>query len=133
MKSISISNIMNRLVARKEEAKADENGFSLLELVVAIGILLVLTVGGLIGYSAITDNARSAAASSAASEVSTAVMVALSDDKTDNDNLETLETKYNAEYPDITIDISGDATSATITAQHNKQGEDKKVEKTVTP
>ena len=47
------------------------DGFSLLELVVAVGILLVLTVGGLLAYSGITDNARNAAVQSAASEVYT--------------------------------------------------------------
>jgi len=35
-------------------------GFSLLELVVAVGILLVLTVGGLVAYNGIVENARQA-------------------------------------------------------------------------
>lgn len=48
-----------------------DSGFSLLELVVAVGILLVLTVGGLLAYNGITRNARVAAVQSAASEVYT--------------------------------------------------------------
>lgn len=101
-----ISNIMDRLVARREEAKADENGFSLLELVVAIGILLVLTVGGLIGYSAITDNARTAAATSAVSEAATQIKVNQADSNPDNDDIEGaggLLEKLNADknYEDI--------------------------------
>lgn len=62
-----LTNLRNRVA---EHAKDD--GFSLLELVVAVGILLVLTVGGLLAYSGITDNARQAAVDSAASEVYTA-------------------------------------------------------------
>ena len=51
--------------------EVDEDGFSLLELVVAVGILLVLTVGGLLAYSGLTKNARVAAVQAAAAEVYT--------------------------------------------------------------
>lgn len=64
-----MKNIIEKFVKRE-----DESGFSLLELVVAIGIILILTVGGLIGYSAITKNAKVAAVESAASAVMTAAM-----------------------------------------------------------
>lgn len=64
-----MKNIIERFVKTE-----DESGFSLLELVVAIGIILILTVGGLIGYSAITKNAKEAAVESAASAVMTAAM-----------------------------------------------------------
>jgi len=47
----------------------NEKGFSLIELVIAIGIILVLSVGGLIGYSAISKNAKQAAVESAAATV----------------------------------------------------------------
>lgn len=53
----------------KRLSQKNENGFSLLELVVSIGILLVLTVGGLIGYGAITTNAKKAAVENAAATV----------------------------------------------------------------
>lgn len=64
-----MKNIIERFVKTE-----NESGFSLLELVVAIGIILILTVGGLIGYSAITKNAKVAAVESAASAVMTAAM-----------------------------------------------------------
>lgn len=120
MKSISISNIMDRLVARNKDAAENENGFSLLELVVAIGILLILTVGGLLGYAAITDNARDAAVNSAASEVATAVMVAQSDDKTDNDDVTDYVATFNGKdgYKDITFSV--DTGETEITATHAK-------------
>lgn len=51
--------------------KKNEDGFSLLELVVAVGILLVLTTGGLLAYSGITKNARVSSTQAAASDVLT--------------------------------------------------------------
>lgn len=59
----------------KKLNKKNNAGFSLLELVVAIGILLVLTVGGLIGYSAISNNAKQAAVERAASDVVKAIAI----------------------------------------------------------
>lgn len=56
---------------KKIKHTRNEEGFSLLELVVAVGILLVLTVGGLLAYNGITKNARVAAVQSAADEVYT--------------------------------------------------------------
>lgn len=56
-----------------------DNGFSLLELIISVGILLLLTVGGIIGYSGITDNARMAALSAAASDVAYAAVLNNSD------------------------------------------------------
>ena len=56
---------------KKIKHMRNEEGFSLLELVVAVGILLVLTVGGLLAYNGITKNARVAAVQSAADEVYT--------------------------------------------------------------
>ena len=47
----------------------DEEGFSLLELVVAVGILLVLSVGGLVAYNNILNNARDAQISNIAADL----------------------------------------------------------------
>jgi len=65
-----MKNVIELIKERREAAK--DAGFSLLELVVAVGILLVLTVGGLLAYNGITNNARDAAVQSAASEIYTA-------------------------------------------------------------
>lgn len=130
-----ISNIMNRLVSRKENAEKNENGFSLLELVVAIGILLVLTVGGLIGYSAITNNARSAANQTAVSEISTKLMIELTDGKGSDDLVEAKKIVADnaGSYKDITVDVveGSPAGSYTVTATHSGGGTD--AERTVTP
>lgn len=125
MKSISISNIMERLVARNKDAAENENGFSLLELVVAIGILLVLTVGGLIGYAAITDNARGAAQESAASEIATQVMVQINDEGMTDQEITDLVGEYNTDektYKDL--DISYDTATKTISVDHTKSDKD---------
>lgn len=45
----------------------NNNGFSLLELVIAIGILLILSVGGLLAYNGIVNDNRRAAMEVAAS------------------------------------------------------------------
>lgn len=66
-------------VLNKKKKSFDEQGFSLLELVVAVGVLLVLTVGGLLAYSSITDNARQASVNNLADEIYTVVSANLSD------------------------------------------------------
>lgn len=79
-----MKNVIELMKARREAAK-NNDGFSLLELVVAVGILLVLTVGGLLAYNGITNNARQAAVDSAASEVYTAAVAYEADNQTDTD------------------------------------------------
>lgn len=56
-----------------------ETGFSMLEAVVVVGVLLALAVGGFFAYGPITENAKRAVVKSAASQVHTAVVVAASD------------------------------------------------------
>lgn len=56
-----------------------ETGFSMLEAVVVVGVLLALAVSGFFSYGAITENAKIAKVKSAASEIHTGVLVASSD------------------------------------------------------
>lgn len=56
-----------------------ESGFSMLEAVVVVGVLLALAVGGFIAYGAVAENAKKAAVESTASRVYTAIEVAKSD------------------------------------------------------
>lgn len=74
--------------------KSKDGGFSLLELVIAVGVLLVLTVGGLLAYNGITKNARQAAVNNAADTVYNRAM----EYKTDNlseTNLQTAIDEWN--------------------------------------
>jgi type II secretory pathway pseudopilin PulG len=51
------------------------NGFSMLEAVVVVGVLLALAIGGFLAYGQITENAKIAKVKSAASEVFTSAVV----------------------------------------------------------
>lgn len=57
----------------------NDNGFSLLELVVAVGIMLVLTVGGALSYRDMEMNSRISAYNSALEEVYISAVVYESD------------------------------------------------------
>jgi surface protein len=56
-----------------------ETGFSMLEAVVVVGVLLALAIAGFFAYGAITQNAKKAAIKDAADKVHTAVLVADTD------------------------------------------------------
>lgn len=54
--------------------KYTDEGFSLLELVVAVSIMLILGIVGFVSYQSYTDNARQAALETSANQVLTAVV-----------------------------------------------------------
>jgi len=56
----------------------DERGFSLLELVVAMGVLIILSVGGLIAYRSLNDNAKTAQGHQIANDIYTSAVAARS-------------------------------------------------------
>jgi len=68
---------IDSLNARK--AAKDESGFSLIDVVVTVAIIVALSVGGFVSYSGIVDNAKAAATTSAADQVYTAVAVNAND------------------------------------------------------
>lgn len=74
----------------KNDTKKGDKGFSLLELTIGIGILLVLTAGGLLGYNGIMNNARKAAVESAATDVMIHVLDANSIDGTFDEKVEAI-------------------------------------------
>lgn len=52
---------MQRIIARaRSRAQQDNDGFSLMEVVLSISIVLILGVAGVMAYSSITENARQA-------------------------------------------------------------------------
>jgi surface protein len=65
---------MRRSVHRLKQSRA-RSGFSMLEAVVVVGVLLALAVGGFLAYGQITTNAKIAKVKSAASEIYTAALV----------------------------------------------------------
>lgn len=63
----------------KYRAKLNAAGFSMLEAVVVVGVLLALAVAGFIAYGNITENAKRASVESAAASIYTAIEVAKAD------------------------------------------------------
>lgn len=82
----------------------DGSGFSMLEAVVVVGVLLALAAGGLFAYGPIAENAKIAKAKSAASEVYTAVMVSLVDGDTTT-NAQSVVDAYNSSQDKIKVEI----------------------------
>lgn len=78
-----------------------EGGFSLLELVVGVGVVLVLTVGGVLGYNGITDQARQAAVEKAAAENYTHAY----GKKVKGEDPKEVEVEYNATAEDVSITV----------------------------
>jgi len=71
-------NFIDSLKARKA-ASENESGFSLIDVVVTVAIIVALSVGGFVAYSGIIDTAKTAAVGSAADQVRTAMVVADND------------------------------------------------------
>lgn len=82
-----------------------ETGFSMLEAVVVVGVLLALAVGGFLSYGPITDNAKMAKAKSAASEVYTGVLVAAVDGEAETTPQKVID-NWNASTDKIKVTLS---------------------------
>ena len=73
IQSKTLSSVLRQRFKKK---KTIETGFTMLEAVVVVGVLLALAVGGFLSYGPIVQNAKTAAVKSAASSVFTAILVA---------------------------------------------------------
>jgi len=109
-----------------ERSDLNQDGFSLLELVIAVGILLILSVGGVSAYGSMQDNADDAALDQAAQMVYDAAVAYDVDDndrttykqaKDDYDRSKSKgsDGKSNAGTREITITIDKDETTGVIT------------------
>lgn len=90
-------------------------GFSMLEAVVVVGVLLALAVGGFIAYGKITENAKKASTESAASSVYTAILAADMDGDSTTDPFDVI-TDYNASQDAIEITAVSGTTPAPVVA-----------------
>ena len=66
---------MNSLRNRLSGLRRSENGFSLIDVVVTVAIIVALSVGGFVAYTGIVGNAKQAAVDYAASNVYKAAVV----------------------------------------------------------
>lgn len=81
-----------------------DNGFSLLEVVVAVSIMLILAVVGTLGYQGYQDNARDAAVETAAQQVYTAGLANLN--SPNGDELSKVASDYTNSADGITTTIT---------------------------
>lgn len=81
-----------------------ETGFSMLEAVVVVGVLLALAIGGFFAYGPITENAKIAKVKSSAAEVHTGVLVASMDGDASTDP-EDVITDWNGSTDKIRVAI----------------------------
>lgn len=100
-----------------------ETGFSMLEAVVVVGVLLALAVGGFFAYGPIAENAKIAKVKSAASEVHTGVLVA-DVDGDPNTNPQDVIDDWNASTDKIRVEILEiPALAAMATAARSANGD----------
>lgn len=97
----------------------DTEGFSLLELVVAVSIMLILGSVGFVSYQNYTDNARKAAVENASQQVLTAVIAA--DDSPGDDPLDAL-ISYNKSTDDHRANITTASTEELVITTVDRDG-----------
>lgn len=83
--------------ARRAAKLQAEDGFSLIDVVVTVAIIVALSVGGFIAYNGIVGNAQDAAVKGAADQVYTAAVTAYNSGD-DDANLETAVSKVLTDY-----------------------------------
>lgn len=96
-------------------ARRLETGFSMLEAVVVVGVLLALAVGGFFSYGSITKNAKMAAAKSAVSSVYTSILIAQSDGDPSTNESQVVD-QFNASNNQFYAEILPTGTEATVPA-----------------
>lgn len=99
----------------------NEDGFSLIDVVVTVAIIVALSVGGFIAYNGIVGNAQQAAVDGAADQVYTAAMVAYNSGDADAD----LERKVNDLVSAYNETEDGKARTITVSANFdNVEGDE---------
>jgi hypothetical protein len=106
MRKVKMSKSPIRLLADFRHFKKYqlETGFSMLEAVVVVGVLLALAVGGFFSYGPITENAKKATVKSAASEAYTGVLVASMDGDSNTDPQDVID-QWNGSTGKIRVEI----------------------------
>lgn len=116
-------NFIDSLKARKA-ASENESGFSLIDVVVTVAIIVALSIGGFVAYGGIVDNAKQAAVGSAADQVRTALVVADNDGDASTTH-STVITSFNANSTGVKVAETG-AAGATGTGYVTAYGDETK-------
>jgi surface protein len=114
----------NRLFMFLKKRSNLQNGFSMLEAVVVVGVLLALAVGGFLSYGQITESAKIAKVKSIASEVYTAVMVAQVDGDSSTKAKDIVD-QYNESQNKIRVDLRAGSVDQMIAAMSTETYEPK--------
>ena len=95
----------NSIPPKKNDRKtAKEYGFSLLEISIAVGVLLVLTMSGALAFRGQQENPKQSAVNNAAESVYSKAFSTLSDEQNDT-SPEQVEEEYNKSSEDITVEV----------------------------
>lgn len=116
--------------ARRAAKLQAEDGFSLIDVVVTVAIVVALSVGGFIAYNGIVGNAQEAAVKGAADQVYTAAVTAYNSGGADaalEDAVEKVVTDYNGDGSG-TIQVNaalvgGEISVWAVDADHDKYAE----------
>lgn len=95
---------MNSLRNRLAGLRRSENGFSLIDVVVTVAIIVALSVGGFVSYTGIVGNAKQAAVDYAASNVYKAAVV-YENDSDSASNACTAVDEFNKSSEGITVNL----------------------------
>jgi len=124
-KTIKMKKISESFKARRAAKLQAEDGFSLIDVVVTVAIIVALSVGGFIAYNGIISNAQKAAVQGAADQVYTAAMTAYN--STDGDSaaltaaVDKVEEDYNASSDVIEVEVTIDGDNdISVTATDTK-------------
>ena len=110
---------MNKYIEKLKTIKEKQDGFSLIELVVAVGILAILSVVGVVAYSKITENARKAAVEAAAADVYTG---ATAYDSNGNDYKQAAKEWMDSSNGSITVEATKNGDKICVKATMEKHG-----------
>lgn len=95
---------VNSLPSQRFKMPKLETGFTMLEAVVVVGVLLALAIGGFLSYGPITENAKIAKLKSTAAEVYTAAQASNADGDPSTNPQDIIDT-YNASTNKIHVEI----------------------------
>lgn len=93
------------MIKKSKERERNEDGFSLIELVVAIGILMIISGGGVISYSSLMKNVKQQAVEDTVSLVNS-MSVANITDENEFTTLEQVVELYNKDIDSTNIRVS---------------------------
>lgn len=116
--------LIEKMAFREQELveKRDEDGLSLLEIVIAVAIIAIFAVVGIVGFQSLTDNAREAALDSAANQVLTAAIAADNQPGSGAADVLKVAEDYVDSAENIQITIGGTGEALTVEATDPTRG-----------